>query len=76
MNGQTILKIFLAGLMAVTLAASEPGKKPGAYLGELTWVEAAKATAEKGKKTLEIMTGNWIKILEGFITAPLMKQKS
>jgi len=76
MNCQHISKILIAGLLVVTLGAAETGEKPGAYLGELTWVEATKATAEKGKKTLEIMTDNWIKILEGFITAPLIKQKS
>jgi len=57
-----------------------PDKKdyPGdpAYSKTGLFGDPTKATAEKGKKTLEIMTGNWIKILEGFITAPLIKQKS
>ena len=31
------------------------------------------ATAEKGKRTLEIMTKEWLKILEGFAKVPLVK---
>lgn len=61
-----------------------PGYKPGLFSrnpGDPAFSETGlfgdptKATAEKGKKTLEIMTDNWINILEGFTTAPLIKQK-
>jgi creatinine amidohydrolase len=36
--------------------------------------DPTKASAEKGKKTLEIMTDNWIKTLEGFSRTPLIKK--
>jgi creatinine amidohydrolase len=54
-----------------------PGYKPGlfsrnpkdpAYSKTGLFGDPTKATAEKGKKTLEIMTANWIKILKGFST--------
>lgn len=36
--------------------------------------DATKATVEKGKKALEIMTANWLKALEGFSKTPLQKK--
>jgi creatinine amidohydrolase len=36
--------------------------------------DATKATVEKGKKALEIMTANWLKALEGFSKTPLPKK--
>ena len=37
--------------------------------------DPTKATVEKGKKALEIMTANWLKALEGFAKTPLPKIK-
>lgn len=37
--------------------------------------DATKATVEKGKKALEIMTANWLKALEGFSKTPLSKKE-
>jgi creatinine amidohydrolase len=36
--------------------------------------DPTKATVEKGKKALEIMTANWLKALEGFSKTPLPKK--
>jgi creatinine amidohydrolase len=57
-----------------------PGYKPGLYSNNpkdpsytttgLTG-DPTKATAEKGKKALDILTANWLKALEGFSSAPL-----
>lgn len=70
---------------AVTDYGKEPpkdyaGYKPGMYSTDpddpnysetgITG-DATKATAEKGKKALEIMTANWLKALEGFAKTPI-----
>ena len=57
-----------------------PGYKPGMYstnpkdpsysITGLTG-DPTKASAEKGKKALEILTANWLKALEGFSNTPL-----
>ena len=57
-----------------------PGYKPGMYSTDpkdpsysttgLTG-DPTKASAEKGKKALEILTANWLKALEGFSNTPL-----
>jgi creatinine amidohydrolase len=61
-----------------------PGYQPGlfsqdpkdpAYSKTGLFGDPTKATAEKGKKVLEIMTANWIKILKGFTKTPLIKAK-
>ena len=36
--------------------------------------DPTRATAEKGKKVLDIMTANWLKILTGFAHTPLIKK--
>ena len=48
MNRQNIFKIVFVALILVSLtaAATEKSKKPGAYLGDLTWVEAEKRLKE------------------------------
>lgn len=57
-----------------------PGYKPGMYSSDpkntsysATGIngDPTKASAEKGKRALEIMTANWIKALEGFSSTPI-----
>lgn len=60
-----------------------PGYQPGlfsrhpgdpAYSETGLFGDPTKATAEKGKKVLEIMTDNWLKILKRFARTPLIKK--
>ncbi|MCI0415953.1 creatininase family protein, partial [bacterium] len=63
-------------------AKDYPGYKPGMYSTDpddpsysetgLTG-DPTKASAEKGKKALEILTANWLKALEGFSKTPLRR---
>ena len=61
-----------------------PGYQPGlfsrdpedpAYSKTGLFGDPTKAAAEKGKKVLEIMTANWIRILKGFAKTPLIIEK-
>jgi creatinine amidohydrolase/Fe(II)-dependent formamide hydrolase-like protein len=61
-----------------------PGYQPGlfsrdpkdpAYSKTGLFGDPKKAEAEKGKKVLEIMTANWIRILKGFAKTPLIIKK-
>ena len=46
--------------------------KDPAYSKTGLFGDPTKATAEKGKRVLGIMTANWIKILKGFAKTPLI----
>mgnify|MGYP002063784693 CR=1 FL=1 len=46
----------------------DPGYAPSGIYGDATL-----ATAEKGRAALEIMTGEWLRILDGFAIAPLSR---
>lgn len=46
-----------------------------AYSGSGIYGDATLATAEKGKRALEIMTREWLKTLDGFARVPLRRSK-
>jgi len=50
---------------------ADPGYAPTGIFGDATL-----ATAEKGEAALAIMTGEWLRILDGFATAPLRSDAS